>query len=527
LARLGLITLFVGELVYLTVRFDTQQLDAAPSAWVRFVGWSPQMLRLAITVGVVFLLLNARRLWDARLAPPTLPARARLAWLAVHVIALIQFVQISTRIFTATLEGWSAAVWVCAWFATAGALVVSWLLVFIARSPQALPEKANRAVAGAAIGLGALSWLGGFLTEELWRTVASLTFRVSGSVLGTIYSDVVSEPDKLVLGTAAFRVAIAPECSGLEGVGLLLSFLGIYFWLFRHELRFPAALVLLPIGALTIWLLNALRIVTLIVIGSSGWPDVAAGGFHSQAGWLVFNAVGLGFVAAVNRGGLFMKDRQPARVQASNDPTAAYLAPFVIVLATGMVTGAFSSGIDWFYPLRVLAAAWVLWIFRRQYTHLGWTLSWKAIAIGCATFGIWLALAPTGDATRDEWPEALRSVPVHWAAAWLLFRIVGFTLTVPLVEEIAFRAYLTRRLIAPDVERLPVGLFTWFSFAVSSVLFGLMHGGFWLAGTIAGMSFALALYQRRALGDAVLAHATTNGLIAVYVLATGRWSMWS
>ena len=77
------------------------------------------------------------------------------------------------------------------------------------------------------------------------------------------------------------------------------------------------------------------------------------------------------------------------------------------------------------------------------------------------------------------------------------------------------------------VERLPIGLFTWSSFAISSVLFGMLHGGFWLAGTIAGMSFALALYQRRALGDAVLAHATTNGLIAVYVLATGRWSVWS
>jgi hypothetical protein len=41
------------------------------------------------------------------------------------------------------------------------------------------------------------------------------------------------------------------------------------------------------------------------------------------------------------------------------------------------------------------------------------------------------------------------------------------------------------------------------------------------------MTFALALYQRRALGDAVVAHATANGLIAVYVLATGRWSVWS
>jgi len=69
-------------------------------------------------------------------------------------------------------------------------------------------------------------------------------------------------------------------------------------------------------------------------------------------------------------------------------------------------------------------------------------------------------------------------------------------------------------------------LFSCWSFVVSSLLFGALHGGLWRAGTIAGMTFALALYQRRAIGDAVVAHAPTNGLIAMYVLATGRWSMW-
>ena len=81
-------------------------------------------------------------------------------------------------------------------------------------------------------------------------------------------------------------------------------------------------------------------------------------------------------------------------------------------------------------------------------------------------------------------------------------------------------------MMGADFEQLPLGLFSWSSFVISSLLFGALHGGFWLAGTIAGMAFAIALYQRRALGDAVLAHATTNGLIAFYVLATGRWSMW-
>ena len=118
-----------------------------------------------------------------------------------------------------------------------------------------------------------------------------------------------------------------------------------------------------------------------------------------------------------------------------------------------MLTGAFSSGLDWLYPLRVVAAAWVLWIFRRHYTHLGWSLSWRAVAIGIVTFGTWLVLVPAGPTARDGWPAALEAAPIHWAAAWLLFRVVGYTITAPLVEELAFRAYLTRRLMGPEVER--------------------------------------------------------------------------
>ena len=274
--------------------------------------------------------------------------------------------------------------------------------------------------------------------------------------------------------------------------------------------------------------MNALRIAVLIVIGTSGWPAIALGGFHSQAGWLAFNAVGLALVALLNRGRFFMKEPAAARVSGPvDDSTTAYLAPFLVVMASAMLTGAFSAGIDWLYPARVIATVWVLWVFRKHYTNLGWTLSWRAVAIGCATFAVWIALVPAGPSSADQWPAALRSVPVHWAAAWLLLRVIGYTITVPLVEELAFRGYLTRRLMREDFDRLPIGLFSWGSFAISSLLFGALHGGYWLAGTIAGITFALALYQRRALGDAVLAHATTNGLIAVYVFATGRWSVWS
>jgi CAAX prenyl protease-like protein len=66
---------------------------------------------------------------------------------------------------------------------------------------------------------------------------------------------------------------------------------------------------------------------------------------------------------------------------------------------------------------------------------------------------------------------------------------------------------------------------SWPSFLVSSSLFGFFHDR-WIAGTLAGLFYALALYSRRELSDAVLAHAVTNALIVAYALASGNWSLW-
>ena len=526
-AALALVLLLVAEVLYLTVQFDSQPLDDAPSAWLRMLAWSPHSLRAAITVAVVALLVGGRSV-GARLASVVrVPARDRLVPLAVHLVAMAAFLPVSAVVFDIDRAAAHPGFWVGAWLATGAGALVCWGLALAPRAGRLLTTRANRALAFTGFALGVAAWFSGVMTEALWRPLATYTFAVVGGVLSLVYPDVVSDPSRLVLGTSAFKVAIAPSCSGYEGIGLIVAFLTIYLWIFRHELRFPAALLLLPIGAVTIWVVNAVRIVALIALGDAGWRDIALGGFHSQAGWIAFNIVGLAFVAVLNHGRYFRPAPAHAHAPATTgDATAAYLAPFLVVMATAMVTGIFASELDWLYPVRVVAATWVLWLFRGHYSQLGWSLSWRAIAIGCLTFLVWVAFVPAPTGGEAAWPSALGSWPAHWAAAWLVIRVIGYTVTVPLVEELAFRGYLTRRLIREDFERLPVGLFTWSSFLVSSLLFGALHGGYWIAGTLAGMTFALALYQRRALGDAVAAHATTNGLIAMYVFATGRWSVW-
>ena len=87
-------------------------------------------------------------------------------------------------------------------------------------------------------------------------------------------------------------------------------------------------------------------------------------------------------------------------------------------------------------------------------------------------------------------PRALTDLERSGARRGYSFRIVGSVVAVPLAEELAFRGYLTRRLIAADFQDVPLGRLTWLSFLVSSALFGALHGR-WLAGILAGMIYAM------------------------------------
>jgi exosortase E/protease (VPEID-CTERM system) len=298
--------------------------------------------------------------------------------------------------------------------------------------------------------------------------------------------------------------------------------------LFRRRLRFPQVLVLFPAGVALIWVANAARIAALILIGSAGAEAVAVGGFHSQAGWLAFNALALGFVALTTRVRLFRAD-DPAEAAPSSglDPTVAHLGPWLAILAVSLALGAFTAGFDWLYPCRVAAAAAALWVCRGA---IGWwdgSVSWKAVLLGVVVFGVWVLLAPRDLLEVTGPPQEWREANTVWAALWLVFRIAGSVLTVPLAEELAFRGYLTRRLARREFQQLPLGgMTTWASFLVSSVLFGLLHGPCWPAGVVAGMLFAAALRLRGRLADAVAAHLTANALLSAYVLCTGRWLLW-
>jgi CAAX prenyl protease-like protein len=225
-----------------------------------------------------------------------------------------------------------------------------------------------------------------------------------------------------------------------------------------------------------------------------------------------------------------------ADAESQTNTAAVYLMPLLAMLACSLISRAASDGggFDALYPLRLFAVAGVAWAYRRHYRTIDWRFGWLGPAAGVAVFGMWILaqrwttwIQPDGNGDAGAGLAAgLADLP-HWSRmAWLAARSVAATITVPVAEELAFRGYLARRVMSADVESVSLRRLGAVALAVSSLAFGLMHGKMWIAGTLAGLVFALVARRRGRLGEAVAAHATANLLIAVWVLARGDYSLW-
>jgi exosortase E/protease (VPEID-CTERM system) len=284
-------------------------------------------------------------------------------------------------------------------------------------------------------------------------------------------------------------------------------------------------LLVLPLGIVLIWVANSLRIAALIAVGTWISPEIAEGGFHSAAGWLLFCIITLGLVAASRQSGWFALDAG-GKKGSFRTPEGAFLLPLLFLIATSLVSALFTTDFDYLYPLRVVTPLIPLWFFRSYYQELRWSSSWTPILLGLVVFVLWIALEPPpSPKTVDVIPNALAEMPTGAAALWLIARVLGSVVIVPVAEELAFRGYLLRRLIDADFTTVSPKHFTAASFLISSVAFGALHGR-WLAGILAGMVFAGAQYRRGQISDAIIAHAVTNGLLAAYVMICGRWAFW-
>lgn len=377
------------------------------------------------------------------------------------------------------------------------------------------------AAALAAVASAAFTW-----SQTLWSTAAEATFHLVRLLLLPVLPALHADPAARVLAADHFAIYVAPYCSGLEGVALMLTFSSAWLLYFRKEYVFPRALLLVPAGLLLIFILNAVRIAALMLIGNAGHPGIALYGFHSQAGWIIFNCAACALVLVSRRSRWLTRSAgREAAGESTENPTAAYLLPFLAVLAAGMIARAISNGFETWDALRLFAAVPCLMVSWPRLRNLDWRFGWRGIATGLVMSALWLEASRLLN-TPHGVPPALTAMTPVARSLWIGARAVTAILVLPLAEELAYRGYLLRRLMAEDFEAVRFESVRWTPILLTAVVFGVLHGALWLPGIAAGIAYGWILVRTGRMGEAVAAHVTCNALLSVCVLAASQWQLW-
>lgn len=523
------VVLLAAQMLFVSQLFDAYGLlhDQNIRFWQRpfaYIGNIPKLLLVFVAI-YVLLKHPAPGTVTAGLAGKLRPVRFSVfisAQLACFLILLL----LTQRIFSQAegVESISPAVFTC-WVAAAAAVMGFWLGSLIsAGSLLRFVAAEKRWLGSAAILSLIIFWLASE-TRFLWRWLADATLAASWWLLsGYDTAAVFIDPDSRELGIGHFVVTIAPACSGYEGIGLITGFTAVYLYVCRERFRFPQALMLLPLGAVLIWLMNCFRIAALIIIGDRWSPAVAVGGFHSNAGWIAFVLASLALLFVAGRSPLLLKAEKAAGEPVAINQRMALVIPFVALMAATLATGMFSSGFDYLYPVRVVAVAAAGWLVWR---HLALRLpGWRAepLLVGLAVAVVWIALASADGDTDTVFRSRLEAMAAPAAYTWIFFRLAGAILMAPFAEELAFRGYLLSRL--SGVEDFVRGGIPFVPLAcvASSITFGLLHESM-LAGSIAGAAYTWVRLRSERIEDAIVSHVFTNTLIAGYALLHGDWSL--
>ncbi len=184
------------------------------------------------------------------------------------------------------------------------------------------------------------------------------------------------------------------------------------------------------------------------------------------------------------------------------------------------------------YPLKALSVALLLFLYRKEYTEVDFRDLYKpsdtlvSIFTGIAVFLLWINM---------DFPSAAIGTPSGFnpdlfqgntaRISLMAARLSGAVIVVPLMEELFWRSFFIRYLIDQDFSKVPLGLFTWPSFLVTAVFFGLEHN-LPLAGIMAGIAYSMLLYYTRSISHCIVAHAVTNLALGIYVMQTGNWHFW-
>ena len=133
------------------------------------------------------------------------------------------------------------------------------------------------------------------------------------------------------------------------------------------------------------------------------------------------------------------------------------------------------------------------------------------LAVGLVVFAIWILPEQFDWVWYRKWcivGEGGTQAVAEANAAMIVVRLIGSAFVISVAEELFFRKWLIS--------------FAGFWWMVG--LFAIEHDR-WLVAAICGIAYG-ALYLRRGLAAAIVAHATTNLVLGLWVIRTGQWQFW-
>ena len=236
-----------------------------------------------------------------------------------------------------------------------------------------------------------------------------------------------------------------------------------------------------------------------------------------------------------------------------------YLVPFFVFMLAGSLEptpeapGGDAIGLaipyayyPWLYAAKiVLTIAAVIFVLPGS-REFPFRISWLAVAVGVVGAPLWIGvclldwehvyLLPlleqvglggiigAGDRAAFNPFEQLAGRP---AAAWtfLAVRFLGLAAVVPVIEEFFLRGFVMRFFMDRQWWDIPFGKADRLAIVLGTAVPMMMHPGELLAALVWFSMITWLMLRTRNIWDCVAAHALTNLILGIYVVATGTWRL--
>src|SRR5436853_1798772 len=168
------------------------------------------------------------------------------------------------------------------------------------------------------------------------------------------------------------------------------------------------------------------------------------------------------------------------------------------------------------YVARTVVVAALLVVLRKHYTKVRWDYWWLGVLVGVVGILQWVPMQlwlqnhvpffkpPAPEEVFNPYRD-IASNPLR--VGFICVRILGAVLVVPVMEELFWRDYLWRYVLAPnDFKLAAVGEFDWTPLLIVPIVFATVHGNWWPTAIVWGLIIGVLLVYTKSLGACILMH---------------------